>query len=663
MTGWFKRRARRPDAELEEFRSILEVPTSFEDGFSLSSLLGTLFVALVMVPGALYMELVAGMGIGGAAQWVTVLLFVEIAKRANARLSRAQLFILFYMSGMVVGQHVHGAPLFTQFMVRSDAAVSYGLTALIPSWVAPQNLDVLPRTFFQKAWLPVLGLMLFRQFFGRLDNLVLGYGLFRIANDIERLPFPMAPLGAQGVLAVAEQVDGAVQETGSARRWRMFCIGAGVGMIFGLVYMALPTLTGAFFNKPLMVFPIPFADFTPYTQRILPAVATGLSFDLGQFIFGMVMPFYAAVGSFVGLLITVIANPVLFNLGRLPSWQRGDETLVTLFSNSIDFYFSFGIGISLAIAAYGIVTIVASVRKRRQARAQGLADDRVDPKLRGEIPTVAIVLTYIVAVTLYILLSGWLIDWHRGVMLVLVFFGFVYTPLISYVTAKLEGLAGQVIEIPFVRELAFILSGYRGVAVWFLPVPMANYGVQTVFYKQAELLGCKFTSLWKSTLILFPIIFISLIAFSSFIWGLAEIPSAAYPYTQQMWEFQAKNACLVYSATLGEYSPFAEALNGGRVIFGFGVAAFFIALFDALAAPTMLLYGVVRGLGQTLPHSVIPSFIGALIGRFYFQRRYGREWRKMIPVVGAGFFVGGGLISILAIGFVFLAKAVSTVTY
>jgi len=135
MTWWNK--TRKPDAELEEFRSIMTVPQHFEDGFSLSSLLGTLFLALVMVPGALYMELVAGMGIGGAAQWVTVLLFVEVAKRANAQLSRPQLFILFYMSGMIVGQSVYGTPLFTQFLVRSDAAVSYGISSLIPNWVAP----------------------------------------------------------------------------------------------------------------------------------------------------------------------------------------------------------------------------------------------------------------------------------------------------------------------------------------------------------------------------------------------------------------------------------------------------------------------------------------------------------------------------------------------
>ena len=52
-----------------------------------------------------------------------------------------------------------------------------------------------------------------------------------------------------------------------------------------------------------------------------------------------------------------------------------------------------------------------------------------------------------------------------------------------------------------------------------------------------------------------------------------------------------------------------------------------------------------------------------MVGKFYFEKRYKREWRKMIPVVSSGFFVGTGLISILSVGLVFLAKAVSTVAY
>ena len=153
------------------------------------------------------------------------------------------------------------------------------------------------------------------------------------------------------------------------------------------------------------------------------------------------------------------------------------------------------------------------------------------------------------------------------------------------------------------------------------------------------------------------------IGFSDFIWGLAKIPSTIYPYTMEMWELGAKNACLLYSSTLGEYSQFQEALGWGRFLGGFASATAAMALLGWFGAPTMLFFGIVRGLGQTVPHSVVPNMAGALVGKFYFERKYGREWRKMIPVVSAGFFVGTGLVSILSVGVVFLGKAVSSAAY
>ncbi len=661
LLHFLRRRKKENDAELDEFRDLMEVPDTFHNGFSLSSLLGTFFVALVMVPGALYMELVAGMGIGDAAQWVTVLLFVEVAKRANATLNRAQLFILFYMAGMMLSQQIHGTPLFRQFLVQSDAAIANGITNYLEPWIAPLTPEAYEnRTFLQLAWLPAIGLMFFRFVFGTIDSTIMGYGLFRLTSDVERLPFPMAPVGAQGIVALADQVEGSVKSAGGSMRWRMFCIGAGIGMIFGFLYMALPTLTGAFFNNPIMIFPIPFAEFTPYTDDYLKAVATGLSFDLGQVMIGMVLPFWAMVGSMVGLITTYVLNPILYRANVLTTWSMGDETVETLFSNNVDFYFSFGIGIALAIAIYGFINVFLS---RRKCKNFQVPEKKINIKERGDIPSKFIIGTYLFTVSTYIGISGYLIHWDIRVMAVLVFFGFLYTPLISYVTARLEGIAGQVIEIPFVRELAFILSGYQGVAIWFLPIPKANYGIQTVRYKQAELLGCKFSSIWKSALILTPIIFLAMILFSSFIWSLAPIPSSAYPYAQEIWEFEAKNATLIYSSTLGEYSQFQEALGGGRIMAGLLSGLSMLTVLSWFGAPVTLVFGVVRGLGQTLPHVVIPNIIGALLGRYLFQKKYGREWRKMIPIVGAGYFVGAGLISIFAIGFVFLAKAVSTVPY
>lgn len=649
------------DKEMEEFRAVMDVPSTFHEGFSLSSLFGALFLAMVMIPGCLYMELVAGMGVGPAAQWVTVILFVEIAKRANASLSRASLFVLFYIAGMIVGQSVYGTPLFMQFLVQSDAATSFGINTDLPRWVAPSSEAALKnRTFFQLEWLPVLGMIVFQMFVGSLNSTIMGYGLFHQTSDIEKLPFPMAPVGAQGITALAEQVEGSDGgDTQSLRRWRVFCIGGAIGMGFGALYIGIPTLTGAFFGTPLQILPIPFADWSVYTKDILPAAATGLSCDLGQVVVGMVMPFFAMLGSFIGLILTLTANPILYRAGVLNTYEKGDSTVQILFKNNIDLYFSLGIGISLAIAVIGIWGVIKSTRDA----ARGKREKTPVPAGRGDIRFRYVVLAYVLCTMAYILVSGWLVNWHRGVMILLVFFGFLYTPMISYVSAKLEGLAGQVVEIPFIRELSFILSGYKGVAIWFIPVPKANFGAGVVFYRQAELLGTKFTSIWKAALVLVPIILISMICFSSFIWSLAPIPSSQYPYTEMIWELDAKNACLLYSSTTGEFSPFEKAFSLPKVGIGFGLAMTVACALSALNVPIMLFYGVIRGLGQALPHVILVQFIGACIGRFYFQKRYGKDWRKIIPILGAGYMVGAGLVAMVAVGLVFLAKAATTLPY
>jgi hypothetical protein len=215
-----------------------------------------------------------------------------------------------------------------------------------------------------------------------------------------------------------------------------------------------------------------------------------------------------------------------------------------------------------------------------------------------------------------------------------------------------------VVEIPYIKEASLILSGYRGVDCWFLPIPVASFGEMTVFYRQCELTGTKFTSIWKTKLILYPIILTSGIVFMNLIWGLAEVPSSVYPFAQKMWPLNAANACIMYSATLGEYSIFEEAFRWSYVFAGtiFGTALF--GVMSSLGAPIFLIYGVVRGLGQSMPHIIIPQFIGALLGKFYFQKKLGLKWKQYVPVVSAGFACGMGLITTVGIGIQFLSKAV-----
>ena len=314
--------------------SLMTPPSKFEDGFSWISLAGAGFVALLMVPGAMYMSLLVGGGIGSSAQWVTVILFIEIAKRAHKALGKAEIFVFFYIAGGLLASPFGGL-LWSQFFVQSDAASTAGISDMIPTWVAPHDPAVLKhRSFFMWQWLPVIGMVIFQQFVSRLNTTILCYGLFRVASDIERLPFPMAPVGAQGILALAEDADEAKDETGRWR-WRVFSIGGAIGMAFALVYVGLPSLSQAYFNERLEIFPIPFADWTGKTQELMPAVATGLSFDLGNIIYGMVVPFFAVIGSAIGMVVTFILNPILQHHGMLRKMRgkSGDDTVTTSFKN------------------------------------------------------------------------------------------------------------------------------------------------------------------------------------------------------------------------------------------------------------------------------------------------------------------------------------------
>ena len=675
-------------------------PSTFEDGFSWAAFFGALFVAVLMVPGSIYMTLLAGASIGPAAQWVTLILFIEVARRAHKSLSNAQVFTLFYLSGaiMVTASQLQGGfhgglgALWGQFFVQSDAAEAAGLADKIPSWVAPSDPEVLgQRSLLMWEWAGPIALIAFTMIIGRIDNMILGYGLFRLTSDIEKLPFPMAPVGAQGILALSEEQQEEapgyedmtpdddppadnLEKSDKGWRWRVFAIGAVIGLAFGALYLGLPTVTGALLGTPITLIPIPFIDFTQDTSDLLPAVATGISMDLGQLLLGMVLPFWAMVGTFVGLMVTFIANPFLYDAGILTSWDQGDEMQATFYKNTVDFYLSFSLGVAGAIAVAGFISVGrAVIRARREAKAHQAQGDTISrelniPEGRGDIRPWLIFAVYLISTALYLGVSCWLLYITDGgiplsLVVIMLFYALIYTPVISYVTARLEGIAGEVINVPFVREASFILSGYQGVAVWFLPVPLHNYGSMTVFYRQCELTGTKFKSIWKSELLLTPIILVGSLLFAHFIWRLGPIPGPAYPYAQEWWEVTAEQQALIFSSTLGGFSEFERAIDWQYILAGLGIGGVCFAGLSWLGAPVFLTYGIVRGLNQTLPYAVIPQFVGALIGRYYFQKKLGLRWRQYTPVVFAGFSCGMGLIGTLGVGFTFLAKSVFKLPY
>jgi hypothetical protein len=663
----------REDREFREFRNLMHAPDSFSDGFGWRTVLMALFVGLIMAPASEYMVLVAGMGLGGAAKWVTVILYVEVCRRAFVRISRPEIFVLFYMCGAALGVTGHGL-LWKQFLMQSEQFRRLGLTEWIPAWFAPSDPEVLnARNFLVGPWMMPVALGAFMGLINRIDDFGLGYILFRLTADVERLPFPMAPVGAMGMTALA---DSASQK--ESWRLRVFSMGAAAGIIFGMVYLAVPVITGAVLAKPIKILPIPFVDLTRYTEGYLPAMPMMISFNLGAFVTGMVMPFMAMMGSVIGLLFTLVFNPVLHRVGVLDTWEEGLGGIQTVQVNTLDFYFSFGIGLSFAVAAIGFIHLHNKFKERQtELNEAGRPDVNWSllfnpPKGRGDLSVWLALGIYITSTLIFITVGYLLVNHFSGPLAgskfplwLLCFYGFVYTPVISYVAARMEGIVGQQFALPMVREATFILSGYKGAAIWFAPIPMRNEAKQALEFRTMELTGTKFTFLIKAECILWPLGIIGGIMFAQFIWSMGPVPSAMFPYANEFWELQAYHQGLIWTATLpGEQiSPFREAFRWDFLGAGFGMAVLVYAFLARFNLPVFLVYGIVRGLDQTVPQAILPTVCGALFGRFFCRRRFGKNWPRYRVVFAAGFGAGMGLIAMLSMGFVFMTKSVINLPY
>lgn len=638
-------------------------PEPFAGGMSPRVVAGAFFIGFLMLPGAIYMGLIAGSSMGSAAEWVTVILFAETARRSFAPLRRQEIYILYYiagglthaMAGVMLAGGPFGALVWHQYLVQSQVGQALGLAAQIPSWVSPPagSEALATRGFLHRDWLAPVALLVTGQVLARAEWLGLGYVLFRITSDLERLPFPLAHVAAGGATALAE--SGAPGP--SSWRWRVFAAGMGTGLLFGAVYVGLPALTGLIASRPLELLPIPWIDFTRDLEHALPATTLGIATDLGVLLVGFVLPFWVVVGAFVACLLQLAANPLLHGAGLLTRWHPGMDAVTTHFANDLDLWLSVYVGTGAAVALAGIGAAAAAVRRR------GGATGGAPPPGRGDVPLWAGLCLYGVAAGGYVALCVWLLDDDDLPLVFLLLFAYLLTPAVSYVNARMVGLTGQSVGIPLVREGAFLLSGYRGVDIWFAPIPYHDHGRRAQLFREVELTGTRFTSVVGAELLLLPVILGCGFLFWSLVWSMGPIPSTAFPFAQKYWHLIALRQFMWISLTADGGLSVDQVLHLPWAAGGFAAAAFGLWATGSWGLPVGLVYGFIKGL-QGLPHTAIPEMAGALLGRCYFERRFGREaWRQRAPVLLAGFACGQGLTGMAAVAIALIARAVAQLPY
>ena len=652
------------DKELEIYRSVLETPTEFKNGFTWVAVAGAFFCGLLMMPASIYLSLMTGGGI--AAAWVTLIIFSEVSRRAMRTLSQQELVILLSVAGAMAVGGPFAQLIWRQFFIQSDAVRDIGLLGKFPSWYTPQPMSdaIQHRNLFHRDWLVPILMIFFMTIIGRVKSYTLGYFFFRVTSDVERLPFPFAAIGAQGAMALAES-----GERKTTWKWRVFSLGAVIGIAFGVIQIGVPLITGSLLAKPIQIIPLPWYDMTTLTQGLLPATPTGLCIDLGLIITGMVIPFWAMVGAAAGIVLTLIMNPILHHIGMLGRWQPGMDTVATTFANSVDFWMSFGLGVTAAIAVISIYQtardLFKKTRELRQRRADAGQTARREnlwapPPGRGDFSPWLAVALYIICAIIVIIVCHVMVP--NFPILFLVFFTFLYTPLISYINARLVGIVGQNVEIPFVREAAYIVSGYKGVAIWLAPIPVENYGSAAQSFRSHELTGTNFWSYVKAECLVTPLTFILSFVFWAFIWHSSAIPSELFPFVNKMWELNAKNTVLLYSATLdngGAQPLFWQAIHPGVIAGSFSFTMIAFTLLSAFSLPIMAVYGFVGGIGS-MPHGYVCIIIGAIVGKFYFHKKFGQKrFLEIAPVLAAGYGTGVGLIALIGVAINLIVSAVS----
>ncbi len=632
---------------------------TFESGLTLKVFLGALFIGLLMMPGSIYLTLVSGQSGAGAAPWVAVILFTELARRSFSTARRQELYMLLGLTGAAVGSGMnYRGFIWYSYFINTPQAASYEIADKIPFWVAPakDSIAIAERSLLHSDWFWPIAIFLIMQLLGTIRSISAGYFLFRLTADLERLPFPMAPISAQGATALAET-------TGRAEtwRWRVFSIGSMAGLIWGFLYIGIPSLTGVMMSQPIQILKIPFIDFTPSIEGFAPTGVFALSTDFGQILTGFVLPFPIIMSEFLTAIFSqFILNPqILYRFEVLHQWRPGlDVRGVGLF-NGLDFWMSFGMGKSFSFAIVGLaasIPMLLQMRRKKQQSA-GTRGSLSTPPGRGDFPLWLMGAFWLFGMGVFVWIVHWMVP--NFPLAFLLGFAFLYTPLHSYINARTFGVLGRgLFDIPYIHETTFILSRYEEIDIWFVPLPDEDYGGGTQHWRVLELTGTTFTSDVAARLLIMPFLIVSGIVVWHFIWKIAPIPSSQYPYAQTWWPIWATNECLWKTSLRDGNSQMLQAIRGNYVAAGFTSSLTIYALLWIAKLPSMWFYGIVGGIGGD-PGSMIPRLLGAVIGRFYMIKRFGlKRWFMFNPVLAAGFSCGVGLVGMGTVAIAMVSKAV-----
>jgi len=619
------------------------------------SLLILLFVVFLLAPMDTFLQvsffsrfLSAGPGymVGVPALWVTVILFTEIARVFGKPLTRHEVFLIYFLFGTamtetffidILYQGYHKTHLLsTQFIdPRTGKLLSY----VLPGWYAPPigSPAYHLRSFLHADWLLPIAVLILAVGFGLCSELGLGLLCAHLYVEVEKLPYPTAPLGSESIITISER---------EPTRVKVFTIATVISLIWSAFSFGVPTTLGYAFG--IRAGYLTFIDLTTVLDKYFPGVVYGVIFEPFAYTFAWMLPASTIISIFIGsYAIWVLGNWLTLQIPSplFAQFQReyviGSPASLVIWRANINVWLSFFIGAALGIA---VVRLIAG-RKYLVRSIRSLARLGKTAQVKTGYPPLPIILTLWLGgllgstVLVYILVPQFPL-WTLVLFLVGIPF------VAAMINARGVGETGFGVSIPNMKESAILSSGYKGAEAWFMPLYTRGFGMGSLasdysyIAKVAQITETRFMDYVKTLLMLLPLTVVMSFIVISLFWTMAPVPSFTYPATVNLWPELVVEQNFIATNFFKLFKP-------ELMVSAFAVLTVLTIVSSVVRIPFFSPIALVVGF-NTAPYFANALAIGYLIGVHLFQKKLGKDWwNRYKAVILAGVACGYGIIATL----------------
>jgi len=618
-----------------------------------------LFVVFLLAPMDTFLQisffsrfLTTGPGymVGLPALWVTVILFTEITRIFGKPLTRHEVFLIYFLFSVamtetffidVTFQGYHKTHLLSnQFMdMQTGRPLSYAL----PGWYAPPvgSQAYYSKSFFHPDWLLPIIVLILSVGFGQCAEIGLGLLCAYLYVEVEKLPYPTAPLGSESIITISEKDPAKV---------KVFTIATVVSLIWSAFTFGVPTTLGHAFG--IRAGYLTFVDLTTLIDKYFPGVVYGIIFEPFAYTFAWMLPASTIVSIFIGsYAIWVFGNWLAL---KIPSplfaqfqseYVTGSSAEFVMWRAQLDVWLSPFIGAALGVAA---VRIIAG-RNYLARSIKSLARLGRASQVETGYPRLYVILTIWLGgllgstVLLSILVPQFPL-WTLVLFVVVIPFA---TAMINARGMGETGFGGvQGINMPHTKELAILSSSYTGAEAWFMPLYTRQLGMglmaaeYSYIAKVAQMTETRFFDYVKTLLVLIPLTIVMGFIVMSLYQAMAPIPSFTFPATVNIWPELVLERNFIATNFLRLFKP-ELAVSAFIVLAVLTVASSVIRI--PFFSPIALVLGF-----NTPPYFANALAIGYLIGAHLLQKKLKQDWwNQHKAVLLAGIACGYGIIATL----------------